>query len=64
VHVNGEALDVDDSLALGALVDEAAGTRRGIAVARNGDVVPRSRWDETTVTADDRIEILGAAQGG
>lgn len=37
---------------------------RGIAVARNGEVVPRSAWETTTLTPDDRIDIVGAVQGG
>jgi sulfur carrier protein len=37
---------------------------RGLAVARNGEVVPRSAWAETRLASDDRIEIVGAVQGG
>jgi thiamine biosynthesis protein ThiS len=37
---------------------------RGIAIARNGEVVPRSAWETTTVAPDDRIDIVGAVQGG
>ena len=37
---------------------------RGIAVARNGEVVPRSAWETTTLAPDDRIDIVGAVQGG
>jgi sulfur carrier protein len=37
---------------------------RGIAIARNGEVVPRSAWATTTVAPDDRIDIVGAVQGG
>jgi sulfur carrier protein len=36
----------------------------GIAVARNGEVVPRSAWPTTTLDDDDRLEVLGASQGG
>lgn len=36
----------------------------GIAVARNAEVVPRSRWVDTAVAEGDSLEILGAAQGG
>ncbi len=38
--------------------------RRGIAVALNGQVVPRSAWDERKLQAGDEIEIVGAVQGG
>jgi sulfur carrier protein len=36
----------------------------GIAVAVNGEVVPRSTWSTTTLDDHDRIEVLGASQGG
>ncbi|MGV6873710.1 sulfur carrier protein ThiS [Pseudochelatococcus sp. B33] len=37
---------------------------KGIAVALNGAVLPRARWAETPLNADDRIEIVHAKQGG
>ena len=37
---------------------------RGIAVARNGEVGPRSAWATTTLAPEDRIDIVGAVQGG
>ena len=36
----------------------------GIAVARNGAVVPRGDWPTTRLAEADRIEVLGATQGG
>jgi sulfur carrier protein len=35
-----------------------------VAVARNGEVVPRSGWDDTRARPGDRIEIVSAAAGG
>ena len=63
--VNGErrsvaAADVRGLVALLGL--DPAG--RGLAVARNGEVVPRSAWATTRLLPDDRIEIVGAVQGG
>jgi sulfur carrier protein len=40
------------------------GTRLGLAVARNGAVVPRSQWSITTLEPGDEVEILSAVQGG
>lgn len=37
---------------------------RGIAVAINGEVVPRSRWTQRALQDGDRIEVLTATQGG
>ena len=63
--VNGERRRVaaaDVRALLGALGLDPAG--RGLAVARNGEIVPRAVWETTTLAADDRIEIVGAVQGG
>ncbi len=40
------------------------GTRLGIAVARNGEVVLRSQWSRTFLEPGDQVEILSAVQGG
>lgn len=61
VTVNGEPTAVAE----GATVADVVGApRRGVAVARNGEVVPRSLWDRTGLEAGDLVEILTAAQGG
>ncbi len=36
----------------------------GIAVALNDEVVRRGAWGETPVGEGDRVEIVGAVQGG
>jgi sulfur carrier protein len=35
-----------------------------IAVERNGEIVPKGRYDDTPVGADDRFEIVAAVGGG
>lgn len=39
-------------------------TARGIAVALNGAVVPRARWEATTLVPGDELEIVRIMQGG
>ena len=39
-------------------------TRKGVAVAINGAVVPRHSWPETTLRPNDRIEIVKPFAGG
>jgi sulfur carrier protein len=56
----GDEPRVVDVLAVLALDREA----RGVAVAVDGAVVPRSRWTETPLAAGMRVEVLTAAQGG
>lgn len=49
---------------LGSDGQAADGKRLGVAVVRNGAVVPRSQWAGTTLTPGDDVEIVTAAQGG
>ncbi len=37
---------------------------RGVAVAVNGEVVPRSDWETFALAAGARVEVLTAMQGG
>jgi sulfur carrier protein len=63
--VNGERRRVaaaDVRALVAALGLDPAG--RGLAVARNGEIVPRAVWETTMLAPDDRIEIVGAVQGG
>ncbi len=35
-----------------------------IAVEMNGEIIPKSRYDETPVAVGDRLEIVAAVGGG
>jgi sulfur carrier protein len=52
-----------DGLA-GLAGDGLAGRHRGVAVAVNGEVVPRSAWRQRSLTDGDAVEVLTAVQGG
>jgi len=45
-------------------VGSLAPAQRGVAVAVNREIVPRSRWSEAHLCEGDRVEILEAAKGG
>lgn len=62
--VNGAARDVADSLTVTQLVGQVAADPRGVAVAVDGEVVPKSGWDATELAAGQLVEILTAVQGG
>ena len=64
IDVNGDGREVADDLLLGALVDERVDDRRGVAVAVDGEVVPRRDWDRTTLYDGAHVEVVGAVQGG
>jgi sulfur carrier protein len=60
--VNGEAVETNVAR-IDALLSELD-YEGHVAVAVNYDVVPRSRWAETTLSDGDEIEILTPRQGG
>jgi len=65
IRLNGQSRDVVAET-LEELLHELGheSDRKGIALALNGEVVPRGRWHETGLAQGDVVEIVGAAQGG
>ena len=65
VTLNGDDVSLTQAALTDALCELGYDPEQpGIAVAVNMSVVPRSEWDSTTVTEGDRIDIVGARQGG
>jgi sulfur carrier protein len=66
IEVNGKASRVAPGESVSKLLASLrlAADARGVAVAVDGEVVPRSDWDTFAVNDSARVEILGAMQGG
>lgn len=64
IECNGEQREVAGDATVGDLLDTLVDDRRGVAVAVDGEVVPRSSWDTTTLHDGASVEVLGAVQGG
>ena len=64
VRVNGAAAQLRSGATVAEVVAGWCPSPDGIAVACNGDVVPRSAWATTVVAAGDHLEIVTAAAGG
>ena len=76
VSINGESRDLALGTTVADVVAELApmpgggttaapdATTRGIAVAVNDEVVPRTAWPDTVLAEADRVEVLTAVQGG
>ncbi len=62
--VNGTASDLAPGTTVADLVASWCPTPRGVAVAVNGEVVPRSAWTATSIGPGDAVEIVTAAAGG
>jgi sulfur carrier protein len=64
VTVNGAARTFAAAVTVADVVAAEVADVRGVAVAVNGELVPRSTWPDAGVAEGDRIELLTAAQGG
>lgn len=64
VTVNGAVAEVVDGMSVGDLVRARVDDRRRVAVARNGEVVPRAEWDATPLAESDALEVLAPQAGG
>ena len=63
IEVNDEFVDVDDGVSVADLLVMLGIPEKGIAVAIDWSVLPRSEW-ETALTDGARVEVVTAVQGG
>lgn len=69
IELNGEETEVPSGATVADLIGIVSGSRipedrRGVAVALDGEVVPRSDWDTTTPDDGASVEVVVAIQGG
>lgn len=64
IVVNGEQRTVAAGTTLSALIRELGLRPEQVAVERNLDVVPRSNFDQTSLLANDQLEIVTLVGGG
>jgi sulfur carrier protein len=63
VTVNDEAVDIDEHTTVSALLSLLGFPEKGVAVAVDWTVLPRSEW-ETALRDGARVEVVTAVQGG
>jgi sulfur carrier protein len=61
--VNGEQADVPEGITVEELVNQLGFPSKGIAVAVDWEVLPRSSW-HTALAGGARVEVVTAVQGG
>ena len=65
IILNGQRRELESGARdVSRLVLELGLEGKRIAVERNGEIVPRSRYASTTLEDGDRLEIVGAVGGG
>ncbi|MGB0435474.1 MAG: sulfur carrier protein ThiS [Mycobacterium sp.] len=63
VIVNAEVVEVDERMTVGGLLAMLGFPEKGIAVALDWSVIPRSQW-HTPLTDGVKVEVVTAVQGG
>lgn len=66
IELNGREVELADGASPrdAALVLDVDPTARGLAVAVDGEVVPRAELDSLTLREGQRVEVVTAIQGG
>jgi thiazole synthase len=66
IELNGEARELPNGATLADAVRESGADQatRGVAVALDGEVIPRGEWEATALGEGRKVEVLAAIQGG
>jgi thiamine biosynthesis protein ThiS len=64
VTINGERQEVPEELTVAALLEHLKMKPDRVAIERNLEILPRSRWPDTRVGANDSFEIVHFVGGG
>jgi sulfur carrier protein len=64
LSINGEPRGFSAPLDLARLIEQLELAGKKVAVERNGEIVPRSRYADTPLADGDRLEIVVAVGGG
>jgi thiamine biosynthesis protein ThiS len=64
LHLNGEPRNFPDGLTVAALVSHLGMKPDRVAVELNLAIVPRARWEATTLKDGDKLEVVHFVGGG
>jgi thiamine biosynthesis protein ThiS len=64
VVINGERCEIPDGLNVAAMIEHLGMPLGRVALERNLDILPRTRWNETQVQPNDTFEIVHFVGGG
>jgi len=62
--INGEAQRFEGALTVAELIDRLQLAGKRVALERNGEIVPRSRFGDERLIDGDTLEIVVAVGGG
>lgn len=65
IFINGKPKLLEgENMTISALIVALNLVGKRLAIEKNGEIIPRSRFDMATLTDGDKLEIVGAVGGG
>lgn len=64
VSINGEAVQLNSQMTIKELLLQQGQQNKRVAVAVNGEFVPRSQYAQTQISNNDEVDIVAAVGGG
>lgn len=64
IKINGENKEITTAAKLEAVVKSIVPDTKGLAVAINNKVVPKTNWAITELQENDKVLLIRATQGG
>jgi len=66
IILNGNSSDLRGGESVLAAIQQLGlpADARGVAVAVDGEVIPRAQWEDVRLSEGTRVEVLSAMQGG
>ncbi|TAN20418.1 MAG: sulfur carrier protein ThiS [Actinomycetota bacterium] len=64
IFLNGSLRRVPELTTIDGLIESIGLQKKGVAIAVNSEVIPRSNWTEKSLLPQDKVELLTIAQGG
>jgi sulfur carrier protein len=66
VYLNNEQFEFSDAKSISEIIakDLNLSNPKGVAIAVNQEVVPKTKWDNFMIKDNDRLTIIKATQGG
>jgi sulfur carrier protein len=64
ITINGEQHEIPEALTVASLLEHLKMPPDRLAIEHNLEILPRARWQETRVAANDSFEIVHFVGGG
>lgn len=64
IKVNNKEMELSSQASLRQLAETLQMPDKGVAVAVNNQMIPRTKWSETILQENDQVVVIKAACGG